>query len=409
MNPFLIFIIAVILVNYFLELVTDLLNLSKVDPDLPKEFDGYYDEKKYRQSQEYLQTSTRFELIRKTFSTTVMVGFILLGGFNWVDTEVRTLGYGSISTGLLFVAALAVMNRIITLPFSLYETFVIEEKFGFNKMTLGTFFTDLLKGLVLGGALGGLVLAGLFWFFESTGANAWIYAWSALTVFQLIVVFLAPVVIMPLFNKFTPLEEGELKSSIEKYAQSQSFFLSGIFKMDGSKRSTKSNAFFTGFGKFRRIVLFDTLIEKHSAEELTSILAHEIGHYKMKHIFKSMALSILLMGFMFYFFSLFINHEQLFSAFQMDQVSVYASLVFIGFLYSPISRLISIFSNLMSRKHEFEADAYAAQTFGNRETLIQALKKLSVDNLSNLTPHPLKIFLEYTHPPVLKRIEAIRD
>ncbi|HIJ21259.1 MAG TPA: M48 family metallopeptidase, partial [Deltaproteobacteria bacterium] len=233
------------------------------------------------------------------------------------------------------------------------------------------------------------------------------YCWIALTLFQLFLLFIAPVVIMPIFNKFVPLEEGELKTAIREYAEEQGFKMKGIFSMDGSKRSTKSNAFFTGFGRFRRIVLFDTLIEKHSVDELVSILAHEIGHYRKKHIFKSVLISILTTGLMFFILSLFINNKDLFAAFQMQETSIYASLFFFGFLYAPIETVVGILGNILSRRHEYEADAYAIKTTHKPQAMITALKKLSVDNLSNLTPHPLKVFLGYSHPPVLERIRAI--
>ncbi|MDD4183191.1 MAG: M48 family metallopeptidase, partial [Candidatus Omnitrophica bacterium] len=237
---------------------------------------------------------------------------------------------------------------------------------------------------------------------------AWVYCWIAVTGFQLFLLFIAPVVIMPLFNKYTPLENGELKSAIENYAKEQKFALAGVFKMDASRRSTKSNAFFTGFGKFRRIALFDTLIQKHTVDELVSVLAHEIGHYKKKHFVKGIILSVITTGIMFFILSFFINNQGLFGAFKMQSLSIYASLIFFGFLYSPINLFISIFSNIISRKHEYEADAFAITTYKKPESFIIALKKLTVDNLSNLTPHPLKVFLDYSHPPVLKRIEAIR-
>jgi STE24 endopeptidase len=227
--------------------------------------------------------------------------------------------------------------------------------------------------------------------------------------FQIVLLFLAPVIIFPLFNKFYPLEDGELKTAIEDYARSQHFKMRGIFKMDASKRSTKSNAFFAGFGRFRRIVLFDTLIDRHTVDELVSVLAHEMGHYKRKHILKSILISVMTTGLVFFVLSLFINNKGLFSAFKMQHTSIYASLFFFAFLYSPINLAISIFSNILSRRHEYEADAYAVSTYRKPESMISALKKLTVDNLSNLTPHPLKVFLSYRHPPVLERIRAIRN
>jgi STE24 endopeptidase len=266
---------------------------------------------------------------------------------------------------------------------------------------------DILKSWGLAAVIGGILFSAVLWFFKEAGPWAWAYCWIAVTLFQIFLLFVAPVVIMPIFNKFTSLEDGELKAAIEAYAKSQGFKLKGVFTMDGSKRSTKSNAFFTGFGRFRRIVLFDSLIEKQTTEELVSVLAHEMGHYKKKHILKSIVISILTTGLMFYILSIFINNRELFAAFQMQHTSIYASLFFFGFLYTPIDMILSVFGNILSRRHEYEADDYAITTYQKPQSMITALKKLSVDNLSNLTPHPLKVFLSYSHPPVLERIRAI--
>ncbi len=300
-------------------------------------------------------------------------------------------------------------SNIIHVPLAVYHTFVLEEKYGFNRTTPATFITDILKSWVLTAVIGGIIFSVVLWFFYRTGSLAWVYCWGAVTSFQIFFMFVSPVVIMPLFNKFVPLKDSELKTAIESYAKSQNFKIKGVFTMDGSRRSSKSNAFFTGFGKFRRIVLFDTLIQKHTIEELVSILAHEIGHYKKKHIFKHLIISIFSSGVMFFILSFFINNRELFSAFQMEKTSVYASLLLFGLLYTPFEMAISIFSNMFSRKNEFEADEYAVSTCGKPEAMIMALKKLSVDNLSNLTPHPFKVFLSYSHPPVLERINKIME
>ncbi|MBN2040072.1 MAG: M48 family metallopeptidase [Spirochaetes bacterium] len=409
MNPYLIFILAVIIITYILELVVEILNIRNISPELPSEFRDVYDNERYGKSQLYLKDNTKTGIINKTFFTLISVIFILAGGFNYIDLTARGFGFCPVFTGLIFTGILVLLMQIIELPFSIYDTFVIEERYGFNKTTPKTFVLDLVKGLLLGAVIGGLLYACILWFFGRFETWAWLYAWIALTVFQLLLNFIAPVVIMPVFNKFIPLEDGELKQSIQDYADSQGFKMKGVFKMDGSKRSTKSNAYFTGFGKFRRIVLFDTLIEKHSVAELVSVLAHEMGHYKKKHIFKSFLISILTTGLMFFVLSLFINNPALFDAFKMDHVSIYASLLFFGFLYAPILEIISILTNYLSRKHEYEADAYSVETGNDPEAMISALKKLSVDNLSNLNPHPVMVFLKYSHPPVLKRIEHIRS
>ena len=408
MNAFLIIILVILIGDYVLGLVVDSLNVKHLKTDLPEAFSGYYDGEKYRKSQQYLKENTRFDLIIGSITTPAVIIFILLGGFNWVDQWARSLAWGPIATGLVFVAILLFGSQILSLPFSIYSTFVIEEKYGFNKTTPKTFVLDLLKGWLLAVVIGAPVFSAILWFFGQTGTMAWVYCWVALTGIQIFLMFVAPVVIMPIFNKFVPLEEGELKKAIEDYAKKQGFKMKGVFSMDGSKRSTKSNAFFTGFGRFRRIVLFDTLISKHTTEELVSILAHEMGHYKKKHILKSIIISILSTGLMFYILSIFMNNVSLFEAFGMDHVSIYASLLFFGFLYAPIEMILSIFGNMLSRRHEYEADAWAVRTYHRPQSMIAALKKLSVDNLSNLTPHPLKVFLSYSHPPVLERIRAIQ-
>lgn len=409
MSKYLILILGIILFKYGLNLVVEILNLKYVNQQLPDEFKGYYDAEKYKKSQVYLKEKTNFGLIEDTVSTVITVGFILFGGFNFVDGFARSFGYGGIISGLIFLGILMLASQIINIPFSVYHTFVLEQKYGFNKTTIKTFIADIIKGVLIGAIIGGTAFAGILWFFEKTGSWAWLYCWIALTVFQLFLMFIAPVVIMPLFNKFIPLEDGPLKQTLEKYAKTQDFKMQGVFTMDGSRRSTKSNAFFTGFGKFRRIALFDTLIAKHTTDELVSVLAHEIGHYKKKHILKSILISISTTGLMFFILSFFLNNPGVFAAFKMEQTSIYASLVFFGFVYAPINMLFSIFGNILSRKHEYEADRFAVETFNKPAAFIDALKKLTVDNLSNLMPHPAKVFLEYSHPPVLLRIKAIRS
>ncbi|MCI5150534.1 MAG: M48 family peptidase, partial [Candidatus Electrothrix sp. MAN1_4] len=410
MNAYLIFILTVLVLGYILDLIVALLEIRSLQPELPAEFRDVYNQEKYRTSQEYTRVTTGFSLIQDTVTLVLTLIFILAGGFNAVDLLARSVGFwGSIGTGLVFTGALLLLSFLVGLPFSLYSTFVIEERFGFNKTTAQTFFLDLVKGVVLAILIGGPLLAAILWFFEITGSMAWIYCWLAVTLFTFILQFLAPVLIMPLFNKFTPLEDGELKEGITRYATQQNFALQGIYTMDGSKRSTRLNAFFTGFGRFRRIVFFDTLMEKLQPQEIIAVLAHEMGHFKKKHIFKMMAASVVQTGLMFFILSLFLGNKQLFAAFGMEHISVYAGLIFFGFLYAPVSMLLAIFLHIYSRKNEYEADAWAVQTTDNNgEELINGLKKLSVHNLSNLTPHPLNVFLHYSHPPVLQRIEAIR-
>jgi len=408
MNPYLIAVLAILIGNYLIRSTVEILNLSAIEFNLPREFKGYYDPETYRKSQKYLKENTSFNLIRDTVFLAIILIFILSGGFNFVDQLARRLNLNLVLTGLVFAGIIVLGFQILGIPFSIYRTFVIEEKYGFNKTTPKTFSSDLAKTWILIAIVGGIPLATIIWFFMNTGQWAWIWCWVGIIIFVIFLVFIYPVVIMPLFNKFTPLEQGELKNAVTDYANSQNFKLKGIFKIDGSRRSSKSNAFFTGFGKSRRIALFDTLIQKHSPEEIVSILAHEVGHYKRKHIIKRLFFSMLVKGLMLLLLSLFINNPGLFKAFKMEELSVYASLILFCFLYTPINFVLSIGANVISRKHEYEADRYAVTSYPKPEAFISALKRLTVNNLSNLTPHPLKVFLDYSHPPVLNRIKAIQ-
>jgi STE24 endopeptidase len=409
MNIFAVIILSTILLEFILNLVSDLLNLRSLKPEVPEEFADIIDADRYRKSQEYTRVNTNFGFISSTFFLVVTLAFWFLGGFNLVDQWVRSLEYSPIISGILFIGILGIGNSILGLPFSIYHTFVIEERFGFNKTTVGTFIMDMVKGTALSVVIGVPLLAGVLYFFLETGELAWLYAWSATVVFTLLLQFIAPTWIMPLFNKFTPLPDGELKEEIMGYLGKVKFPVQGLFQMDGSKRSAKANAFFTGFGRNKRIALFDTLIEEQSVPELVAILAHEVGHYKKKHIITSMILSIFHMGILFYLMSHFLSSAGLFEAFYMQDISVYAGLLFFSMLYSPIELVLGIFLQIMSRKNEYQADRYAAETTGTGEHLITALKKLSVKNLSNLTPHPFTVFLHYSHPTVHQRVVALRE
>ncbi|NIV93076.1 M48 family metalloprotease [candidate division KSB1 bacterium] len=402
-------ILGTLIFSFIISLITEILNLKALRDEVPEEFKGVYDEEAYRNSQEYTRVKTKFGFITSVFGLAVTLTFWFTGGFNYLDRIVRSWELHPIFTGLVYIGILILAKSLLSLPFSIYSTFVIEERFGFNKTTPRTFITDILKGLLLGIVLGGPLLAGVLAFFQYAGTMAWVYCWLATTVFTLFVQFIAPTWIMPLFNKFTPLEEGKLREAIFNYARAVKFPLKNLFVMDGSKRSTKSNAFFTGFGKNKRIALFDTLIEKHTVAELVNVVAHEIGHYKKKHIIQGTIISILHTGVMFFLLSIFISHEGLFEAFYMEQTSIYAGLIFFGMLYSPIELVLSIFMQIFSRKNEYEADRFAAETTNDPTSMIDALKKLSRDNLSNLTPHRLYVFLNYSHPPVLQRIRALQE
>ncbi len=407
MNIIAIIILAVIFAEFILNFISDLLNLKVLQSDLPEAFRGWYDADRYRKSQEYLKVNTRFGWGVSTFDLVIFLSFWFLKGFPLVDRWVQAYHQGPVITGIIFIGALALLKAVISLPFSIYSTFVIEERFGFNKTTWSTFVKDLIKGLFLAVILGGPLIAGILAFFEYAGTGAWLYCWIAVTLYMLAVQYIAPTWIMPLFNKFILLEEGELKQAIISYARSIDFPLENVFVMDGSKRSGKSNAFFTGFGKHRRIVLFDTLIKQHKISELVAVLAHEMGHYKKKHIQKTLIIGIVQMGVMFFLLSMFISYQGLFDAFYMDKKSIYAGLIFFGLLYSPVELFTGILMQMFSRKNEYEADKFSVETTKDQRSMVNALKKLSVNNLSNLLPHPMYVFLNYSHPPVLKRIKAI--
>ncbi len=409
MNTWLIFILLVIIGSYILECLVSLINLNSLSPELPDEFIEVYNPDDYKKSQQYTRTCGYFTVISTTITTAATLLFLLFGGFNTVDLFARGFGYGEIPTGLIFTGSLTLLSFLLSLPFDCYSTFVIEQQFGFNRTTWKLYVLDILKGALLVIVLGGPLLALILWFFLRIGDMAWIYCWVGVVLFSLLIQFLAPALIMPLFNTFSPLPNDSLQKKIMDYAQKEHFKVKGIFTMDGSKRSSKLNAFFTGFGRFRKIVFFDTLLEKLSEEEILAVLAHEMGHFKLRHIWKMLIASIIQTGIIFLLLSLILNNRNLFEAFGMTHLSVYASLVFFGYLYSPLNLIASLLFNGISRRHEFEADSYAAATTGSPVHLIAGLKILSRENLSNLTPHPLHVFFHSSHPPILARIIALRQ
>ena len=408
MNIFSIIILTALLLEFLLSTVADSLNLKALAQEVPAELAGIYEPERYRKSQEYTRTRTRFGFVTGTFGLVVVLIFWFSGGFNFLDQIVRGWGLGSIVNGLLYTAILIFAYSLLTLPFSIYSTFVIEERFDFNRTTPRTFVMDRLKGMLLGVLIGGPILAGILALFQYGGGYAWLYCWIAVTIFTLVMQFVAPVWIMPLFNKFTPMEPGELKEAIHDYARSAGYEVGNIMVMDGSKRSSRSNAFFTGFGRTRRIALFDTLIAQQTVAELVAVLAHEIGHYKKKHIIQGTVISILHSGLVFYLLSLLLTSPGMYEAFYMEQTSLYTGLIFFGLLYTPVEMVLSLGLQMLSRRNEYQADGFAAQTIEESSSMVDALKKLSAENLSNLTPHPFYVFLNYSHPPLLQRIQAIK-
>ena len=401
-------IMSALLFEYSLSTISAILNMNSITETVPEEFKEYYNLEKYAKSQSYLKDKTRFGLFSGTFSLLLMLIVIHTGIFGILDTFIKSYSNNSILSGLMFFGILFFINDIINLPFSIYSTFIIEEKYGFNKTTINTFISDKIKGYGLFIVLGSVVIVPVLYFFETYETNGWWIAWLLITGFIIAIQPLFVHVIAPIFNKFEPLEDGDLRKSIEVFASKVDFPIGRIDVMDGSRRSAHSNAYFSGFGKSRRIALFDTLLEKHTTDEIVSVVAHEIGHYKKKHIIFGTILGILETGLMLYIFNFFMSDQALFDVFGVSQVSIYCGLIFFGMLYSPVSLITSIFTTALSRRNEFEADAYALETTKKPEPLISMLKGLAASNLSHLTPHPMIVFLSYTHPPVSQRINAVR-
>ncbi len=408
MNIYGYIILAAIVLELALKLIADALNLSALKPELPGEFKGDIDEATYAKSQRYTRERTRFSIGVALFDTALFVCFWLLGGFPFVDGLVAGVFESVILRGLLFFAIFAIVKGIIDLPFEIYSTFVIEERYGFNRTSWKTFVGDHIKNLLVGALLGLPLLAGIMWILQIAGGWAWLWGWGLSMVFVVVIQFIAPIWIMPLFNKFTPLEDGPLRQSIVALADRAGFPVTKIFVIDGSRRSSKANAFLAGFGKNRRIAFYDNLMEDTTDEELLAVLAHEIGHQKRGHVLKGMVLSALNMGAIFLLLQVFITHAGLYRTFFMDTTPIYAGLLFFTYLISPVQTLLAVLVNMFSRRNEYEADAFAKKLTGNPAPLVAALKKLSRRNLANLTPHPFHVFVNYSHPPVLKRIEVLR-
>lgn len=407
-NTLLFYTILIILIAQFIiETILEYLNSKKFQDAIPGELDGIFDDAAYLKSQEYKKTNYKFGLFTSLFSLLVTLSFLIFGGFEWVDTLTRSITTSPIPMALLFFGIIMIGSDIISTPFAYYKTFVIEEKFGFNKSTRKLFVIDKIKGWVMLAALGGIILSLVMWFYDWVGSSFWIYAWGLIALFTIFINLFYSKLIVPLFNKQTPLEEGELKSKIQTYAQTVGFELKNIFVIDGSKRSTKANAYFSGFGKEKRVTLYDTLLKDLEEDEIVAVLAHEVGHYKRNHIVFNLVVSVLITGLTLYVLSLFINNPAVSLAIGVTVPSFHAALIGFGILYSPISEITGIAMNYISRKFEYQADNYAKDTFAS-VPLITSLKKLSKNNLSNLTPHAAYVFMHYSHPPLIDRIRNLR-
>ncbi len=409
MNPETLFyiIIAVILIDFIIDKIVDALNAKHFNDPIPSELTDVYDEKEYLRSQNYKKERYNFSLITSIFSLILILAFLFFDGFAWVDSIARSISDNTILIGLIFFGIIFFVSDLLTLPFSWYSTFVIEEKYGFNKTTPKLFVLDKLKSWGLMILIGGGILSLLIWFYQVAGDNFWWYAWILITAFTVFVNMFYAKLIVPLFNKQTPLPEGSLRNKIEEYSKKVGFKLDNIFVIDGSKRSTKANAYFSGFGKEKRITLYDTLVKDLEEEEIVSVLAHEVGHYKKKHVVFNLIAAIITTGFTLWLLSLFIGNPILSQALGVSEPSFHIGLIAFGILYSPISEITGLIMNYLSRKFEYQADNYAKNTYGE-EGLVSGLKKLSKTSLSNLTPHPAYVFMHYSHPTLLQRYRNLR-
>ena len=409
------FMTVVIMIGLFalwkLELAATLLNLRAFPTRVPEALASLMNQEKLERARDYHQVNARLDITRDTVSLGILLAFWVLGGFEWLDGLARSLAPGTLTAGLLFLVFLVVAQTVISLPFAWIETFHIEEKFGFNRSTPATFWGDRIKGLLLAAVLGLPLAAAILWIFANV-THAWLWAWLLVTAYQFFVTYIAPTWIMPLFNKFTPMPDGPLKDDIEKLGRECGFPLAGVYMIDGSRRSSKANAFFTGFGKNKKIALFDTLIDKSSRPELLGILAHEIGHFRCGHIRQRLAVGVVQTAVIFYLLGLAIAPDGVFSrllfdAFGVNEISPHVGLVLFAILLEPVGKVLGALANAWSRRHEFEADAYAAKVTGDSAPLAEALRKLTADHLSHPTPSRLRVILDYSHPPLLRRLEAL--
>lgn len=401
-------IIVIVIADFILERVLSYLNRRNAKKPIPQRLEGLYDEQEYAKSQRYNRELSSFNAIASTFSFILLLAALLFGWFGMIDKWLRLFSPIDMVTSLLFFGVLLIIMDLIGLPFDLYRNFVIEEKYGFNRMTLKTYFLDKLKGYLLAIIIGGILLSALIYMVNAIGSGFWVYFWLIIIAFTLLMNIFYTSWILPLFNKLKPLEEGELKHAIESFSKKVRFPLKNIYVMDGSKRSSKGNAFFSGLGSRKKVVFFDTLIEKHTVPELTAVFAHEVGHYKKKHIILNTFAAIVQSGFMLYLLSLLIYNSEVSWAMGGDMTALHLNILAFGILYTPVSHVLGILMNMLSRKHEYEADRYAKDHYDG-EPLVKALRKMSKDHLTNLTPHPAYVFVHYSHPPLKERVEHLES
>lgn len=407
MHNIIFFLILIIpIIGFITERYLDYLNSLMWSDSIPEKLKGICDEGEYRKTQLYQKENNRLSLWSSSINLAVILIMIIVGGFAVIDNLARTVSMNSVIISLVFFGIIAFASDIINIPFGYYDTFVIEKKYGFNTMTIRTFITDHLKSWFIALLVGIPVLGLITWFYYKTGKNFWWYAWGLITIFSVFINLFYSELIVPFFNKQTPLPEGSLRTMIETFSQKTGFRLRNIYIIDGSKRSTKANAYFSGFGPKKRIVLYDTLQKELSEEEIVAVLAHEIGHYKKKHVLLNLIFSILVTGIMLFLLSIVINSPSFSQVLGSQNTSFHLGLIVFGILYSPLSLIIGLLTNYISRKNEFAADKFVRDNF-RPEVLGEALKKLSVKNLSNMIPHPAYVFFHYSHPPLLQRLEKL--
>ena len=408
-------IISLVIFNYSFSNLLDYINHRNWKDEIPNELKDFYDKEKYKKAKNYALSKNKISLFSSSLSFLLVISLIVFNGYGIIDQFVSSsiskffeslqISSNFIQSGIFFLI-LFILNSFISIPFSYYNTFVIEEKFGFNKTTKLTFFIDIIKSTLLSFFIGGILLFLALYLYENLNDGFWLWLWIGLSLLMILINMFYADLIVPIFNKLTPLDDGELRNKIEKYSKDVGYLLKNIYVIDGSKRSTKANAFFSGLGPRKTIALYDTLIEKHTENELVAVLAHEVGHFKKKHIFSGLIMSIIQIGIMSFFFELCLKLPEISIALGGLESSFHLGLVGFSIIFSPISILSGIIMNYNSRKNEFEADAYAKETF-NGEDLSLALKKLSVDSLSNIYPHPLYVFFHYSHPPLIQRLRAL--
>ncbi len=409
MNAYAVVVLAALVAKLLLHTVADTLNVRALERGTPGAVRALYSEEDYERSVRYVRAATPVEVVERALLLAVILAFWFLGGFGWLDAQVRAAVDGEVLRGLLYVGSLVAGYAAVGLPFDLYRTFAVEQRFGFNRTSPATFVSDRLKGLVLVALIGGVLLAGVQFLFLHAGGAAWLWCWAMVVGFSLLTQVIAPVLILPLFNKFNPMPDGTLRNGILDYARSVRFPVENVYVIDGSKRSSRANAYFTGLGRHKRIALFDTMVDQHTVPELVAVLAHEVGHYRRRHVMKGLLLAAAHAGVALFLLSFFLGRPGLYAAFFLSEPSVYAGLVFFTLLYTPIDAVLSMGLNVLSRRNEYEADRFALATAPEPCGLPDALKKLAVVNLANPNPHPFYVFVNYSHPPLGLRLGAIDE